>query len=581
MLNLNQIDELCGVAFMSASPPERLTPSRWASGRVVIQDGLTPKYQTENAPWQIDPLDALGTADAKEVVYLAPIGTGKTTFMEAGLQYVISQDPGPTLLVGQTDDDLKDWAETRMDFAIRNTPDTAKLLPEDRHKKRKMQILFPHMSLFLTGANLSGLQSKSMRRVFCDEAWQYRPGMLNEARGRLHDRWNRQFFIMSQAGVKGDDLDKAWENSDKREFMFACPCCGTVQPWRWCNVVFSDDETLDPLARAQTAKIKCENADCEWLCDDRPQIRRELAEGAKYVPTATGLPGHVGFHYNVLCNWRKPLWEIVLLWLECKRAQAAGNLDPLRQFIQKRLAEPWEEDLTDNRTELVGDGYSMAEFEDGRKIDEEGEINGKRTRFLTVDVQQDHFWVVLRAWRHGGQSMLLHFGRHETFDQIHELANRYKVEPAMVFVDSGFAADTVYSTCALRGWTALKGSKSPSFPWRNQDGKVEHRAYQRFTSATASNGSKCRFAHWSSDRAKDILYAHRLGKAAAWMLPDDTPAEYIKQIDSERKEAVENSKTKQVEYRWIKRRRDNHAWDCEAMQIVAALMLRLIQGIDA
>lgn len=574
-------EEILDVFRRSCRPPARLTPAEWSSGRVIIQDGLSPKFQIENAPWQREPLDSLANPDAKEVVFLAPIGTGKTTFMEAGLAYIFSEDPGPTLIVGQTDDDLKDWAETRMDYMLSKTPDTSALLPLDRHKKRKMQILTSSMSLFLTGANLSGLQSKSMRRVFCDEAWQYRPGMLNEARGRLHDRWNRQIFMLSQAGYKGDDLDKAWEQTDKREFMFSCPDCGTVQPWQWCNVTFPDDEEMSLLERAQAARIKCSNAECSWTCEDKAHQRRALAESARYVPTATGLPGHIGYHYNVLCNWRKPLWEIVLLWLEAKQALKGGNLDPLRQFIQKRLAEAWEEDLTDNRTELIGDGYSLTEYTDGRWIEDEGQIGETHTRFLTVDVQQDHFWVVARAWRTNGESMLLHFGRHESFDQIHELATKYRIAPQMVFVDSGFAADTVYSQCALRGWSALKGSRAESFPYRNpQTGKLELRPFQKFSQATASNGNKCRFAHWSSDRAKDILYQHRIGNAGKWMLPDDVPAEYIKQIDSERKDAIENSKTKQVEHRWVKKRRDNHAWDAEAMQIVAALMLRLIPGFD-
>jgi phage terminase large subunit GpA-like protein len=574
------IDELCAKCFRASSPPARLKPSEWVSGRVVIQDGLTPKYQIENAPWQREPLDILADAEAKEIVFLAPIGTGKTTFMEAGLQYIIAEDPGPTLLVGQTDDDLKDWAETRMDYAIRNTPDTAALLPEDRHKKRKMQILFPHMSLFLTGANLSGLQSKSMRRVFNDEAWQYRPGMLNESRGRLHDRWNRQFFIMSQAGVKGDDLDKAWGHTDQREFCFPCPKCATVQPWRMCNVVGFEDDTMGMLERAQAAYMKCDNPECDWTCGDNSQERRSISEAGRYVPTAQGLPGHVGFHYNVLCNWRKPLWEIVLLWLEAKAALAQGNVDPLRQYIQKRLAEPWEEDLTDNRKELVGDGYLMSDYIDGRSIEDEGALNAIRLRFLTVDVQQDHFWFVVRAWRLNGESMKLAFGRLESFEQVEETMIRYKIEPKMVFVDSGFASDMVYSACALRNWTALKGSNLSAFPSRNKDGQPVLRPFQKFTTAVTTNGQRCRFAHWSSDRIKDILFAHRTGKAASWSLPDDVSAEYLKQIDSERKEEVINGKTKQVEYRWVKRRRDNHAWDCEAMQIVAALMLRVIPGFD-
>ena len=144
-------------AIESAQPAERLSPSEWADGRVALQDGLTPKYQLMNAPWQIAPLDAVGDPDVKECVYLAPIGTGKTTFMEASMAYVIAQDPGPTLLVGQTDDDLKDWAETRLSYAIKNTPEISQLMPSDRHKARKMQILFPHMPLYMTGANLSGL----------------------------------------------------------------------------------------------------------------------------------------------------------------------------------------------------------------------------------------------------------------------------------------------------------------------------------------------------------------------------------------------------------------------------------------
>lgn len=566
-------DGLGILAIQTAQPAERLTPSEWASGRVALQDGLTPKYHAVNAPWQIAPLDAIGDPTVKECVYLAPIGTGKTTFMEAGMEYIISQDPGPTLLVGQTDDDLKDWAETRMDYAIRNTPETSSLLPKDRHKKRKMQILFPHMALFMTGANLSGLQSKSMRRVFCDEAWQYRPGMVNEARGRLHDRWNRQFFLLSQAGTKGDDLDKSWEQSNRCEFMFTCPDCGTVQPWQWCNVGYSEDEELPDLERAKTAHLKCGEDECEWTCEDKTQDRRTLAEGAAYVATHDGgLPGHVGFHYNVLCNWRKPLWEIVLLWLEAKRAQRVGNLDPLRQFIQKRLAEPWEEDLTENREQLVGSGYLLGEYTDGGKVENE------TYRFLTADVQRDHFWVGIRAWRSDGSSRHLLYERVESYDQILELQRQYNVMPKMVFIDAQYLTDKVYSACAAQDWTALHGSGRESFPYRQRDGNIIHRPFTRFSEAQTTRGKPARYAHWASDRVKDILHAHRIGQAADWEIPDDVSPEFIKQIDAEAKREVTNAKTKQVAYRWTKVRRENHAFDVEAMQIVAALMLKLIPG---
>lgn len=567
------MSELSLKAILAAQPAERLSPSEWASGRVALQDGLTPKYESRNAPWQIAPLDSVGDPEAKEVVYLAPIGTGKTTFMEAAMEYIISQDPGPTLLVGQTDDDLKDWAETRMDYAIRNTPDTAALLPKDRHKKRKMQILFPHMALFMTGANLSGLQSKSMRRVFCDEAWCYKPSLCNEARGRLHDRWNRQIFFLSQAGTKGDDLDKAWSQTDQREFMFACPNCGNVQPWQWCNVVYDGDEEKPDLERAKTAHLKCANDDCSWTCPDKTQPRRALAEAAQYIATnVQALPGHVGFHYNVLCNWRKPLWEVVLLWLEAKRAMRVGNIDPLRQFIQKRLAEPWEEDLTENREQLVGSGYLVSEYVNGQKIEDEA------YRFLTADVQRDHFWVGIRAWRANGSSRHLLYEKVQSYDQILELQRQYGVNPKMVFIDGQYQTDKVYSACAAQNWTALHGSGRESFPYRKKDGSIIHRPFTRFQEAQSSRGGAARYAHWASDRVKDILHAHRTGQAGDWEIPDDISPDWLKQIDGEVKREVTNAKTKQVDYRWVKTRNQNHAWDVEAMQIVAALMLKLIPG---
>jgi hypothetical protein len=339
-------------------------------------------------------------------------------------------------------------------------------------------------------------------------------------------------------------------------------------------VVFPKDDGKTLLEVAQAAHIKCENDECGWKCGDNTQLRRKIAEAASYHPTSDGLPGHVGFHYNVLCNWRKPLWEIVLIWLEAQAAMQSGNTDPLRQFIQKRLAEAWEEDLSDNRKELIGDGYLLTEYTEGQKIDEEA------FRFMTVDKQRDHFWVIIRAWRSNGSSRLLYFGRVETFEQVDELRGKMRVEPKLVFVDSAYDTDIVYHFCAMNNWTALRGSPLKSFPYRKQNGDTTQRPFTRFAEAQTTGGKRCRYAHWSSDRVKDILHAHRTGQAGAWEIPDQAPGDYLAQVDAESKREIKNAKTQQIEYRWVKIRRDNHAWDCEAMQIVAAMMLRMIPGFD-
>ncbi len=204
-------------AFREACrPPKRLLPSDYAHDRVAIYEGKSPYYDKNATPWMNEPLDMLGNPECTELILLAPTGSGKTTMMEAALAYIVAEDPGPTLIVGQTNETISEWFETRLMHTFRNTPETKDLIPsgKHRHKARKDAVIFPHMTLFSTGANISGTQARSMRRVICDEAWAYKQGILRQAEARLHDRWNRQFVIVSHGGTIGEALtNTAWKKS--------------------------------------------------------------------------------------------------------------------------------------------------------------------------------------------------------------------------------------------------------------------------------------------------------------------------------------------------------------------------------
>jgi len=129
--------------------------------------------------------------------------------------------------------------------------------------------------------------------------------------------------------------------------------------------------------------------------------------------------------------------------------------------------------LTDNRVELVGNGYLTGEFTAGQKIEDEAQ------RFLTVDKQRDHFWAGIRAWTASGKSAQLWYGRLETFDAVHDVAIRYGIRPQCVFVDAQYDTDQVYSACARMNWTALHGSGQKSFAFKKQNGDITHRPFTR------------------------------------------------------------------------------------------------------
>lgn len=73
---------------------------------------------------------------------------------------------------------------------------------------------------------------------------------------------------------------------------------------------------------------------------------------------------------------------------------------------------------------------------------------------------------------------------------------------------------------------------------------------------------------------KDILHELRSGRASAtWALPDDAPQNYIKQMQSERRN--DKGVWEQIG------KMPNHFFDCEVMQVCAAVMLSLVGKKEA
>lgn len=557
----------------------RLKPSAWATNRVAIKDGLSPKFDAANTPWLTAPLDSLADPECRELVLLAPVGTGKTTAMgEAAIAYIVGEDPGPTLIVNQTDSDLEDWAKNRLAHTLKETPETKNLWPSGRYGITNTSYYFPHMTMYLTGANLSGLQSKSMRRVICDEPWMWKKGLVDEARGRLHDRWNRQFILLSQAGTKGGDLDVEWETTDKREFCWECPECKTRQPWDWKLRRMDevrDGEQIDKTKTAKTCRIGCVTEGCAFEITDNPRVRRAIAEGGRYIPTTEGEPCHVGFHYNILANWRKPLWEVALQWLKAKESQKKGDISPLKVFIQKRLAEPWNDEMTDTATEIALAGYSRDD------IDPKAKIDGERARFATVDAGGDHFWCVIRAWSQGGASSLLYEGYVPGLggDEVElvKLLARYEVSAPKTLLDLGYDWDRMVELCAKHGWTGIRGGgETNSWDHELPNGSLVGKPFSKVKKTRASKGAIVKYVFVGTNTLKDMLARLASGQGAEWNTFSDVSKAYKKHFKAESRQEVEVGRQKQLKKVWVlKNRSANHLFDCEVYQVGAALMFRL------
>lgn len=570
--------------------PERIPPWKWCEENVknIPYSPIPGHFKSANSPWVREVMEAMSDPDIRLVSIVAPVQSSKTIGAELCLCYIVANFPGPCLWLSQTDADAKDQAEARLHKLFSECDAVKKLFPADRHKKKTQTVFFSNgMTLWVLGAHAkSNLQSRSIRWLIGDETWQWPNGHMQQAEARVTAfGWLGKCIFLSQGGTENDDTHRKFETTDMREWEFECPKCGKYQPYKWSNIEW-DKNYRDGEGRMDFAKIRssvrlvCEF--CKHEIADSDANRKLLNSSAKFVPQNPNAPAtKAGFHWNSLASMS---WgELAEMYLRAKESGRRGDLEDLKNFYQKRLALPWgdlEEDFT---LDISPSGYRMGDdWESEAAVGAKGAIlppphenkNRVRLRFLTVDVQMDHFYAVVRSWACDASSRLVYCAKLQTWEDVEILQNRFGVFPQLVFVDAGYSTFEVYRNCAKHNWTALMGDGRRDFPHR-VNGKITQRFYSTARHPLVSD-RKCRMHYWSNLGIKDTLARLRSNQnpdeGSTWEVPSDVPEEYLKMLDSEQRVKKGNS----WEWRQIGKR-PNHYWDCEAMQVCAAYMMKLFK----
>ena len=204
-------------------------------------------------------------------------------------------------------------------------------------------------------------------------------------------------------------------------------------------------------------------------------------------------------------------------------------------------------------------------------------------RFLTVDVQARSFWAVARDWFKDSSSRLVWEGELLTWGDVLEVQQRLGIKnPRWVFLDGRYDTQNVYTHATQFSWTVLMGEDRPSFGHQIKGGKRVQRLYSEpFQGDPGIGTSKAqrKFAvvfRFASSTAKDILARLRSGRGPKWELPANLSDTYRRQINAEAKMERRNKQTGQIKWEWVRLYRQNHLWDCETMQVVAAAMAGLV-----
>lgn len=578
-------------------PPEKISPIEWAEKHVasIPYSPIPGRFFAANSPQTRDVVKEIVSPLTQTVVIQASVQSGKTLGAELALAWIIANDPGPCIWFSAKDDEAKKHIESRLYPLFENCLPVKNLFPLDKYKKRANTCIFRN-GMFLWGfgaRNKRNLQSRTVRWVFCDEAWQYPQGNLAEAEARTSAFGNfGKFVVMSQGSFAGDDFDKKYRQTDQREWCFTCPKCGDVQPFLFESLKFNSEKdergNYRMEAVADSARLLCRA--CGNVFENSNAVRGILNASAKFVPqNENALPGAVGFHWNALASmdWGK----LAVEFLAAKQRARAGRIEDLQAFYQKRLGVAWKDQDDFSAKEIFEtaekhrSGYSLgmcnwelegvADFEARifRKVCDFPEKSppegAPRLRFLTIDVQHGYFYWVVRAWSPAGDSRLYACGLAQTFSDLNDVREKFSILPKFTFIDAGFATQRVCDWAGNSGATALFGDRAGKGAFKHADGK--ERAFSPMRRIKIGGANFARAFYFSQLTCKDKLADLRRGEAQQWELPQDIPENYLRQMLAEERQ-IANGKPI-----WVnKPGRDNHYFDCETMQICAAFMNNLL-----
>lgn len=633
----------------ACTPADKREIWEWAA-----QEGALPSVYAVNGRLDIDtcpmirePMRALRNPMVRRVTVMSGVQCLKTLIGELWLLWLIVNSPGPTQWLHPDDEEGKEHAKERFVPLLEQFPIVHKFFTEARADKTAAFIRFKHMFLRVEGAlNKGNLQRKSIQYQMRSEVWQadkWIRGRLKEANSRktqfVH---NSKTYTESQPGWAAeflvDDMHAEYLDGDQCELQFACEGCRKLQPYLWdyiredgsrAAMRWDDSErTRRPNGEwrwgelVQTIRYECIH--CGHRHHDEPLTRRRMTASQEHVPQNPEVSTHRSFNWNQLAmpnlSWFETEIGGVKNYLLAHQQASLGNEKALMDFWMKVVGQAYSPARHSAVGQIAtieltlepaqgGAGAGAAEVAAaGPPIEHNNVIY--RHRLMAVDVQDDHFWVLVEIWSDQGDSMSLHFEKVYTWADVEGLQLTWLVLHEDVMVDVSHRRHEVKVECSRHGrwiklkgrerwvcWKALEGSDQETFLWtykHPKTGKVM-RIQLPYShppqigdpcAGMAANderrkefkGKSCMVIAWSNPTVKDIVIARRDKKTKGLVdLVRRGPwnRTFNLQMHSQRKAHVQG-KFGGSKWKWVKFR-DDHGLDCKCMITTRSIQRGLVR----
>ncbi len=315
------IDEIFAAAEFQISD---ILPSEWAEqNRFMTSDvsRMEGMYSFDNSPYVREIVDTLSPNHPARVIVImkgAQLGLS-TGFIENGIGWIISQQPGNTLfLVGH--DDLVEKAMAKVDNML-DTTGTRILIKSNANRTKNNKSGDKDRSKEFTGGHLTlgPTNHKTLRQV------SYRYGFIDDfdamkseskesgstvplimQRFSTYAQTMKLCFISTPELEETSNIKQEYVKGDQRKYFVPCPCCGDYITFEWevdSEIVegkkagmyweLNDDQELIP----ESVGYICQKCD-QYFTD---QNKTEMLLTGEWRPTAVAKdPEYTSYHISSL-----------------------------------------------------------------------------------------------------------------------------------------------------------------------------------------------------------------------------------------------------------------------------------------
>lgn len=597
MITADVKKELMDVYRKAIQPPYFGGIRSWAEENVILPPAyaIPGKLDMSISPYLLDPLKDIDDPKVTQINLAMATQVGKSLVSELAILYWIVNNPGPIFRIFNNNEISATFAETRLIPLLKNCKVIKPLLDTDRFSMKKAGIVLPHMAVTMGGANQGKAHGMSVRYLLADEIHAWDVGMFNLFMARTTAfAGRRKIICASQPSSAGSEWDTIYSKGLIYEWQWECPSCKKRQPYIWSkekknggyagfnwDTVLNTDGSTNIVESSKTTWLECE--DCDHRVKDTPTERRQLNDNGKYVCIKSD--GDVSIKSYTCPNFvniNLSFEAAATQYMLAKRMMKYTGLhEQMEIFVTQVLGKFYKKEETVDISRIITEVYN-------KEVDKDWIVS------MGVDVQRvgNVKYYVVRAWnKNGNESRRLDFGVTIHWSDIEEIRKKYNIPLPMVHVDSGDGETTVqvYQECLIKGmvvklggnlqfisYTPTKGDGSKT-SYKHVDGV--NRLYSPVSNQDAGfpqghklKGIPAPLILFSNYSIKTILGNLRDNQIPNVTWKIDAPDEqYDKQMYSEGLMDVVDKKSGLTVKRWIQTHQDNHFWDCEVLNLLAAI----------